>query len=616
MPSNDLFISPRRRSRVETRTLSHGSLKRLAQVVLPTAMVAGLAVAFIAPGAASAAASTPTQTAVASSADPSSGGAVTFTATVTSGGTSVGASGTVTFIDVTDGTTLCSAVALVSSGTATCATTGLSSAGTYAIAANYSGTSTYLVSNASISQLVQSGIPTQLDLSSSDNDISCTFGDCNSTYSVTYTASLTAASGQPSGTVAFTDDGTVLSGCGAVAVSGSSPFTATCTYSYVSPASLDDAIVATLTPTAGELASSAEIYEVIGSEQAESSTLALTDSANPLATGTAVTYTATMTGAFNGIPTGNVTFTDDGSAAACDSGSDVVALSSGVATCTISGGYPAANTEVIEALYTGSAAPDGYDNSYETADEMVTSGAATPTQTMLSSSADPSESGDVTYSVQVTASSGTPSGSVTVSDGTTSCMASLNGTGVGACALDEANAGTLTITASYPATNPFAGSGASITELITTPSTTGTTTSTTTTVGESAARAAYGDENAVTFSVTVTPTSGGTGPSDDVVTIDVGSASCPATLTDGYGSCSIGATALDVGGPYAVSATFSGDAVFSGSSSTNTLEFAINPATGGQPLHHRHPYRGRHHHHLFFPCRECGLRQLRQIAPF
>src|ERR1039458_7623038 len=83
-------------------------------------------------------------------------------------------------------------------------------------------------------------------------------------------------------------------------------------------------------------------------------------------------------------------------------------------------------------------------------------------------------------------------------------------------------------------------------------------------VSESRHFAFYGAENYVTFTVTVTPTHGSDAPNGDPVTIDVGTASCVATLAHGVGTCTIGATDLLVGGPYAVSATFAGDSGYSG----------------------------------------------------
>ena len=58
--------------------------------------------------------------------------------------------------------------------------------------------------------------------------------------SVTYTATIAVTApgaGSPTGTVNFRDAGTTISGCSAKAVSGTGPFTATCSITYASPGS-------------------------------------------------------------------------------------------------------------------------------------------------------------------------------------------------------------------------------------------------------------------------------------------------------------------------------------------------------------------------------------------
>jgi len=107
---------------------------------------------------------------------------------------------------------------------------------------------------------------------------------------------------------------------------------------------------------------------------------------------------------------------------------------------------------------------------------------------------------------------------------------------------------------------------------------------TTTTVWESAAWASYGHEDSVYFGVDVAPTGGGTGPSSDAVTIDIGGASCVVTLSDGKGSCTIAATALSIGSGNPVTAAFTGDTDFAPSMSTNPVDFAVT----APPFHHHH----------------------------
>jgi Bacterial Ig-like domain (group 3) len=98
---------------------------------------------------------------------------------------------------------------------------------------------------------------------------------------------------------------------------------------------------------------------------------------------------------------------------------------------------------------------------------------------------------------------------------------------------------------------------------------------TTTTVSESKTWASYGHEDKVNFGVDVVPTGGGAGPTGDAVTIDIGSASCVATLSNGQGWCTIAASALPIGAGYSVSAAFMGDSGFAPSASTNVVDFAV-----------------------------------------
>jgi hypothetical protein len=91
----------------------------------------------------------------------------------------------------------------------------------------------------------------------------------------------------------------------------------------------------------------------------------------------------------------------------------------------------------------------------------------------------------------------------------------------------------------------------------------------------------YGEEGATTFTVTVHTGNGELLPTTDSATVDVGSASCVATLTPdaggGSGGCMIGNAALAIGS-YTASVTYGGDAEVSGSGPATT-PFTVNPST-------------------------------------
>jgi Bacterial Ig-like domain (group 1) len=84
---------------------------------------------------------------------------------------------------------------------------------------------------------------------------------------------------------------------------------------------------------------------------------------------------------------------------------------------------------------------------------------AAPTVTTITADTpDPSRTGDlVTVSFTVTSATGTPSGSVQITDGSASCTGTLSG-GQGSCAIGLTTTGSLTLTATYAAANGFAAS--------------------------------------------------------------------------------------------------------------------------------------------------------------
>jgi hypothetical protein len=103
---------------------------------------------------------------------------------------------------------------------------------------------------------------------------------------------------------------------------------------------------------------------------------------------------------------------------------------------------------------------------------------------------------------------------------------------------------------------------------------------TTTTVTENMTSVVYGAESAASFNVAIT--SGGAIPIPDgeTATINVGPASCVAQLVSGGGSCSLTDTALAVGGPYPVSASYAGDSMHSGSTGVGgTFRVGAVPTT-------------------------------------
>jgi hypothetical protein len=96
-------------------------------------------------------------------------------------------------------------------------------------------------------------------------------------------------------------------------------------------------------------------------------------------------------------------------------------------------------------------------------------------------------------------------------------------------------------------------------------------------VSESPTSVTYGNESASQFTASVTTTNGEAVPSGDTITVNAGTASCTVTLP--ATTCSIGDTDLGSGGPYAVSATYNGDANLSTSTGTASIGLTVEQAS-------------------------------------
>ncbi len=176
--------------------------------------------------------------------------------------------------------------------------------------------------------------------------------------------------------------------------------------------------------------------------------------------------------------------------------------------------------------------------------------------------------------------------SVTINVGTASCVASVTPSGTGGTGSCTIGATALVVGGPYAVTATYGGD-ADVAAASTATATTGfsvTKDTSTATVSETPTTQAYGHEASTTFTVAVVTGNHEVLPSTDSVTINVGTASCVASVTPsgtgGTGSCTIGATALVVGGPYAVTATYGGDAdVAAASTATATTGFSVTKDT-------------------------------------
>ena len=265
--------------------------------------------------------------------------------------------------------------------------------------------------------------------------------------------------------------------------------------------------------------------------------------------GQAGSFTVTTTGSptpsvtENGTLPGGVTFTDNGDG-----------------TGTLAGTPTAGGTFIISFTATNTAGND-------TQNFTLTVNTATTTTAITAHTPNPSVTGQaVTVSFSVTPQfSGTPTGTVTVSDGTgDSCLATLPAT---SCALTPTTSGTKTLTATYGGDSNFSGStSAGVSQTV---NKEGTTTALASNINPS-----YVNEN-VTFTATVTSQYGGavTG----AITFKQGTTTLSAVpLVSGQASYSKTYTAA---GTFSITAVYSGDSNNLGSTSAAVKQLVKAMAT-------------------------------------
>ncbi|HEV2492793.1 MAG TPA: Ig-like domain repeat protein [Terriglobia bacterium] len=188
------------------------------------------------------------------------------------------------------------------------------------------------------------------------------------------------------------------------------------------------------------------------------------------------------------------------------------------------------------------------------------------TTTLGPSSANPSTYGQsVTFTATVTSGAGTPTGSVTFKDGSTTLGSSaLNASGVATLSLSSLTAGGHSITATYGGSASYSGSTSSA--LNQTVKQAGTTTSLT-----SSSNPSNGGQ-AVTFTATVSPVApASTTPTGTVTFFDGGTSLGTQNLSGG--TATLATSSLTVGA-HNITATYNGDSNYTGSNS-NTVSQTV-----------------------------------------
>jgi hypothetical protein len=495
------------------------------------------------------AAQTPTNTAVTSDhpGGATYGEIINFTATVTPNNAGTGIpTGTILFLD---GGTILGAAFLDAQGRASIASAALT-AGSHTVTAVYSGDANFVgLDTTALDQVVN---PAGTSITLVSNQGAAVYGQA-----ILFTATASAVApgtGLPTGTVIFFDGSTIL---GSVNLDSTGQAT-------LSATTLGAGLHSVSAAYAGDnnFLSSTSTF-VAESISQGSTTTAIVSANTSTVYGQVVTFTATVSpvGPAGGVPTGTVTFLD---------GATVL----GTATLDASGNasFPttalALGNHSVTAVYGADA---NFTGSTSAAVAQIVNPAAT--STALAPSQNPSApSQPLTLTATVTAvapGGGVPTGTVTFQDGNTILgTAPVDAYGQAAFTTTGLGIGSHTITAAYAGDGNYIASVSDALALTVDAGLTGSAT----TLDSSAAPSVYGQ--AVTFTATVSVPSG---TATGTVTFMDGATVLAAISVDASGHAAFTTTTALAVGSHRLTAIYSGDATFAGSTSA-ILTQSVNTA--------------------------------------
>ena len=457
--------------------------------------------------------------------------------------------------------------AILNISTGTCSTTTSSctstTVGSQTVTANYEG------KTAQATQVVNQAATTT-------SIVSTTGSPSVVGQAVIYTATVsvtTPGSGIPTGNVEFLDGGAAIPDCSGSSGNPLTGTSATCTVTYSSTGS--HTITAEYLGDTNYLDSlvSPPVTQVVN--QAATTTSIVSTTGSPSVVGQAVIYTATVsvTTPGSGIPTGNVEFLDGGAAIPDCSGSSGNPLTGTSATCTVT--YSSTGSHTITAEYLG-------DTNYlgslvsPPVTQVVNQAATTTT---VSTDLTTYVSGEPIVVTAVVApvapGAGTPTGTVSISDGAsspTTCTINL-ATG-SSCTIVETTPGSYTMTGTYSGNSNFLGSSGGA------PAVTVNTDSTKTVITNNASTPVTGAS--FTFTATVSASPPGTGTPAGTVTWTVTDphgtpvVCSDTTLSGGVVTCTI---TNAIAGTYSASAQFTDTDGDFANSSSNTNTVSVSRAT-------------------------------------
>jgi hypothetical protein len=228
---------------------------------------------------------------------------------------------------------------------------------------------------------------------------------------------------------------------------------------------------------------------------------------------------------------------------------------------------------VLDIIFLSSAPNSTMSQTYNMSVIIVVTQSCPPCQyktcTCLSSPLNPSVFGQpVTFTARVTGESGTPSGTVTFYDGSTSLgTGTLNSSGLAAFTTSALPVGSHTVKASYGGNGNYLSSSDSLTQTVNPVKT-----DTSTTIISNGNPSLFGQS--VTFTATV-KTAGAITPTG-TVTFKEGSATLGTGTLNGSAIATYKISSLSVSGsPHAITAVYGGDAKYNGSSS-GALQQTVN----------------------------------------
>jgi hypothetical protein len=206
----------------------------------------------------------------------------------------------------------------------------------------------------------------------------------------------------------------------------------------------------------------------------------------------------------------------------------------------------------------------------EATTQVISTVTLTPTTTMLgTSSASVNIGTSVTFTATVapTTGNGTPTGSVTFVDGSTTLGTITLSAGVATYMTSSLAAGSHSIVAQYGGDSTYASSNSgSLTEVVLTP--------TTTTLGTSNASVNVG--TSVTFTAKVAPSAGNGTPSGTVIFVDGSTTLGPGTLSGGMATYM---TSSLTAGSHSIIAQYGGDSTYAASNSGSLTQIVLTPTT-------------------------------------